>query len=267
MNDPAHTHSAHGSLRARMITLFLDVVFRLRTEPVSVIPSPTDAPSVTLGGDARKRILVLGSGPALGLGVTSHSLALTGALARALARHSGRGVTVDTIADPQITARHLARHLDQVLGLERMPSYDAIVLTLGRREAFTLTPLPAWERDLGDLVGQLRTYSAELTEILILGTSPLRPTIRSGPLGGLAARHSLSLNRASSALCQGNPRTTYLPPTSGPVSATLNQVTARTFYASVARAITTQLGPALDAQGSARWSRTARALRPLEWEL
>jgi hypothetical protein len=69
------------------------------------IPRPTDATQTHSFGTDSDRILVFGSGPAVGWGVLSHDVALPGSLARALSARTGRGADVDVVPNPLTTIR------------------------------------------------------------------------------------------------------------------------------------------------------------------
>lgn len=172
------------------------------------VPRPTDAPHAHSPGADSDRILIFGSGPAVGWGVLSHDLALPGSLARALSARSRRGADIDVVFSPQTTARSAAHEID---GL-RLRRYDAIVVTLGGNDALTLTSLRAWRRDLADLLRLLEETSARSTRIFMLGIQPVRsvPAFDS-PLGSVAERHATMLNRATFEICETLPRTTFVP--------------------------------------------------------
>lgn len=186
------------------------------------VPRPTDAPHARFPGADSDRVLIFGSGPAVGWGVLSHDLALPGSLARALSARSRRGADVDVVFSPQTTARSAATEID---GL-RLRRYDAIVVTLGGNDALTLTSVRAWRRDLGELLRLLEETSARNTRIFMLGIQPIRsvPAFDS-PLGSIAERHATALNLATAELCETLPRTSFVPLT---VPATLSRVRFRT---------------------------------------
>lgn len=180
------------------------------------VPRPTDAPHAHSPGAHGDRILIFGSGPAVGWGVPSHDLALPGSLARALAKRSGRGVEVDVVSSAQTTAHSAAQ---EVSGL-RLRRYDTIVVTLGGNDALTLTSVRAWQRDLAGLLRLLEETSAPSARIFMLGIQPVRsfPAF-DGPLGSVAERHATRLNEATAQLCSALPRTSFVPltvPTDSP---------------------------------------------------
>lgn len=172
------------------------------------VPRPTDAPHAHSPGTDTRRVLIFGSGPAVGWGVPSHDLALPGCLARALSERSGRGAEVDVVCSAQTTARSAAH---ETRGL-RLRRYDSIVVTLGGNDALTLTSVRGWRRDLGGLLRLLEETSAPSTRIFMLGIQPVRsfPAF-DGPLGGIAERHGTRLNEATAQLCTTLARTSFVP--------------------------------------------------------
>lgn len=172
------------------------------------VPRPTDAPHAQSPGADSDRILIFGSGPAVGWGVLSHDLALPGSLARALSGRSRRGAEVDVVFSPQTTARSAVHEISDL----RLRRYDAIVVTLGGNDALTLTSVRAWRRDLGELLRLLEETSARSTRIFMLGIQPIRsvPAFDS-PLGSVAERHATVLNQATADLCTTLPRTSFVP--------------------------------------------------------
>ena len=177
-------------------------------EGLGNVPRPTDAPHAHSPGTDSDRILIFGSGPAVGWGVLSHDLALPGSLARALSARSRRGVDVDVVFSPQTTAHSAAPEISGLL----LRRYDAIVVTLGGNDALTLTSVRAWRRDLARLLRLLEETSAPSTRIFMLGIQPVRsfPAFDS-PLGSVADRHASILNEATAHLCTTLPRTSFVP--------------------------------------------------------
>ena len=168
---------------------------------------PLDAPQAHSPGTDSDRILIFGSGAAVGWGVLSHDLALPGALARSLSARSGRGVDVDVTSSPSTTVSTAVREL---AGL-RLWRFDAIVVTLGARDAVNLTSVRVWRRELSALLRLLERESSRTTHIFVLGIQPIRslPAFDS-PLGSVAARHAVALDRASADVCASLGRTTLV---------------------------------------------------------
>lgn len=106
-------------IAARMFTHTLEA--SLRKQPALARPAG-DPESKVVGLDP-VRVLVLGSGVAVGLGVADHDDALTGHLARAIAAHSGRGAIIHNRARPRLL---LDEAIEQ-LGSIGAHTYDSVV--------------------------------------------------------------------------------------------------------------------------------------------
>ncbi len=171
------------------------------------IPIPTDAPQAHAAGIDSDRVLILGSGPAVGRGVMSHDLALPGALARAVSARTGRGVDVDVIASSRMTAGTALA----ALGAVRLTRFDAVVLTLGVNESVTLVSEKVWRLELTRVILQLIRSSAGSTRVFVAGVQPIRSIpIFDSRLGSLADRHADALNRATAEICAAIPRATFV---------------------------------------------------------
>ena len=172
------------------------------------LPRPSDAPQAHAPGIDSDRVLILGSGPAVGWGVLSHQLALPGALARELSMLTGRGVDIDLVASRTMTA---ANALTALHG-RRLRRFDAVVLTVGVNEALALMSLHEWRTRLGTLLRVLEQETSQSTNIYILGVAPIRSNeIFNLPLGFIADHSAADLNRVSAQLAAEAPRTTFLP--------------------------------------------------------
>ncbi|UTT61762.1 GAF domain-containing protein [Microcella humidisoli] len=185
-----------------------------RDDELSSMPRPSGLPRAVADGPSADRILLIGSGPAVGWGVASHDLALPGALARALRATTGRGAIVDVIADPQMTAANLAG----VLVGTRLDRYDAVVTTVGTNDALHFTTPLEWRRRIARALDLWSSRARGGTTLLMVGIIPLRllPTFT-----GVAARSvdrlSLVLNRVTDEIVEQHPtvRTTLLPAPAG----------------------------------------------------
>jgi hypothetical protein len=161
-------------------------------------PRPTGDPRSHASGTDSERVLLFGSGPAVGWGVASHDLALPGSLARALSNLTGRGADVDALAGSEFTAKDSIHRLRSV----DLTRYDAIVVTLGFSESMRLSSLAGWRRDLDALLAYLAAVASPRTELFVLG---LQITTRihryDRVIAPLVARHRAALNRASAQAC------------------------------------------------------------------
>jgi hypothetical protein len=87
---------------------------------------PLDPPRAHASGPAPYRVVAVGGRPLAGEGVTTHDLALTGALARGIARSTGHGVDIDAVVLDRSSTTSIARALEG-WDLSRV---DALVLVL-----------------------------------------------------------------------------------------------------------------------------------------
>jgi len=156
-----------------------------------VLPRPTDAPHAHAPGGHADRVLILGSGIAVGWGETSHDTALPGAIARSLALRTSHGANVDVICSTTMTA-HTALAALQGIALSE---YDAVIVTLGMVEAFDLGSIREWRRDLTALVDFIEARSSINSRVVLVGLPPLRAlAAQGGAMGSIAERHALALN-------------------------------------------------------------------------
>ncbi len=122
------------------------------------LPRPERSAVTESRGPDPDRILLLGSGIAVGYGVVTHELALAGHLARHLASLTGRGASVAVLASPQLDCAK-AR---EILRLTDLSRYDAIVLTLGGFDGLTFLTVRAWKRGIRAVLDQLAAAEPRL---------------------------------------------------------------------------------------------------------
>ena len=172
------------------------------------LPKPTDAPHAHASGPDPDRVLLYGSGPSVGYGVLSNDIALPGQLARTLSAVTGRGVDVDVTAHSDVMA-HIA--LAELRGLD-LWRYDAIVLTIGVRDALVLTPLRKWRAALTELFAYLDSELPVHTKIFVIAVPPLQETgVFARNVVWFADQHGMQLNRAMRRATSGFKRITYVP--------------------------------------------------------
>lgn len=207
------------------------------------MPRPTGAPHAVADGPSADRILIVGSGPAVGWGVASHDLALAGSLARALRSLTGRGVIVDVIATPQMTSANLA----PIIGGARLSDYDAIVTTVGINDALTGTSMRAWRRNMHLALEVWRNRVAQGNLLLLVGATSITtiPTFVGGG-GWLADLLVRRFNDITDRLADPLPtvRTLPLPAVPSPEGASGRHTPAD--YASWAAVIAHELAAPLD---------------------
>ena len=175
---------------------------------LSTVPRPTDPPQVHAPGTDSDRILIIGSGPAVGWGVLSHDLSLPGALARAVSARTGRGAVVDVIPDPEMTAASALVSLDDA----KLWRYDAIVVIVGINDAISLTPPAVWREHITALFSHIEDASSLSTNVFAVGIPPIRALrVYDAFIGGVAERHGSALNKCTQLVVADLPRTTYVP--------------------------------------------------------
>lgn len=158
---------------------------------------PLDGRQAFAAGRRTIRVLLVGSGPAMGWGVGSHDLALPGAMARALAAATGRGVVVDVAPHPSAGVKRLGRLLDRA-GFER---YDAVVLSGAVADALRLADSPGWADDLRRLVEHARSCGPRT--VAWLGAQPILSIRSYDNAGGrIADEHAGRLNAAARRVCR-----------------------------------------------------------------
>ncbi|MBG6054142.1 hypothetical protein IWX81_000532 [Salinibacterium sp. CAN_S4] len=142
-----------------------DVWMRSSRNSWRQLPTPLDAPSVHADGPDADRILLMGSGIAVGYGVLSHDLAMGGHLARRLAELTHRGVDVDIEARPGV----LIVDATEAYSRADPTRYDASLLVLGDIEAMQLLPLESFRVQVRALVRLLDSSAPEA--FVLMGTA------------------------------------------------------------------------------------------------
>jgi hypothetical protein len=212
------------------------------------LPRPEGVARAHAPGVAPDRVLLFGSGPAVGWGVRSHDLGLAGHLARALSQATGRGVDVDVVADPSLRTSTARRALSG----RDLTRYDALVLVTGINDALEMTEVTRWRRSFVDLLVHVETATGGASSpVLVTGIqAPSQVTVFRIACGGLVDRHAAELNDVIDDVCSTHPRVHVLMPPS-PVSGhdDRDQLVAK--YARWGQAQADVLAPMLDAQMSA----------------
>lgn len=201
------------------------------------LPRPDGPASVVVGGPRTLRILLIGSGIAVGYGVMTHDLGLAGHLARGVSQLAERGVRIDVAASPHLNHR---RAIAIVRGVD-LSRYDAIVLTMGGLEAFTFLPVRAWRRRLRSVLDEIEALAPPTLTVFPIGI-PSAPTIASSPRALRTAmhRHVAQLDRATSELCDRRSRAVFVnfdPQPLGPLAVLLSRATYADWSSLIAPAI------------------------------
>jgi hypothetical protein len=172
------------------------------------VPHPVDSPHVHAPGSDPDRVLLFGSGPAVGYGVLSNDLALPGHLARQLSAITGRGADIDVVADPEVTIQGSLALLQQ-LNLWR---YDAILLTIGVNNALLLTSVRVWRNAIRALLSHVTEHVPTSTRILVVAVPPIWAVDSLSRISAwIADHHSIVLNRETRRVVASYPRMTFVP--------------------------------------------------------
>jgi hypothetical protein len=176
------------------------------------VPRPVDESRVHSTELDCDRALIFGRGPALGLGVLSHKLALSGWLARSLFDRTGHAVDVTVVADRTVSLRSAVSRLAAL----PLKGFDAIILTFGAREASTLIDLRRWDREMRSLLDFLDRNCPQ-THVFVLGIQPDRSSATfDSRFGAIADLHAETLNAATKKMCAEFSRTLFVPSTAVP---------------------------------------------------
>ncbi|MBT2502855.1 GAF domain-containing protein [Curtobacterium sp. ISL-83] len=208
-SDPSRTTHPHRQDVGRvLVTPVARLCAALSDVSTNQLPRPHDDPSGHAPGPGNDRVLVVGAGPASGWGVTSHELALPGALARAVAHRRKRGCTVHLAGGPRLSAATATSAL--VAATPR--SYDGVVLVLGVNDAMRLTSAAHWREHLETLLAAAVRETLPGTPIVVTGIQPMGSIPVVAPLvEPVTEAHAHSLNAITESLCDAHPSATFVP--------------------------------------------------------
>jgi len=202
---------------------------------------PCDAAMVHAGGSNAYRVLLVGGASAVGFGTVTHELALAGHLARQTSALTGRGLDVEVKANAAMTAPRVRAFL----ATTRLTSYDAIVLTIGTREAYEFLPVAVWRRQLGALLDLIAASGSPPPAVVIVGAE----TDISVPLPAWMARRGASraaqINDVSRQIADRLPHVSYVESAlvTGPKGSP--EIPVQELYTTAARGIAPALALAL----------------------
>ncbi|SEF30782.1 Lysophospholipase L1 [Amycolatopsis pretoriensis] len=142
------------------------------------------------------RLAVLGESTVDGVGAATHEEALTGCLARELAR-GGRAVRWQAAGRTGANARVVRAELVPLL----RPA-DLVVVALGVNDTIELRTAPAYRRDLLELVVEIRRRLGPV-DVLLAGVPPMsRFPALPRPLRDVLAARSTALDKAAATLAK-----------------------------------------------------------------
>jgi hypothetical protein len=168
---------------------------------------PLDVPFAAGPGSEPDRVLVVGTGPAVGWGVSTHSVALPGQLSRRLRVATGRGSHVAAFSDPD----ERLTTLPQLIAKHVLYNWDVIVVTLGAAEPMTLRSPASFADELRRTVSAVVARSHPATRVVVT-SAPLQDALRdAGPRRSrLVTGHARVLEDVAREVCADIPRVTHL---------------------------------------------------------
>jgi len=182
----------------------------LRTSGASwrLLGSPGERQQARAAGPNADRVLLIGSGIAVGYGVASSDLALGGSIARAVSALTGRGLAVDTVAKFGLRVTGVPRVLDEF----DLTRFDGVLLTLGTDEALHLVTARAFRGQLAQLAEWLDHNSPTRLGVALVGIPDITSIMRlPRQIRRLVKRQCARLDAEVVAACRRHERLTYLP--------------------------------------------------------
>ena len=232
-------------LRTALHLVFAPVIglwLRVSSRSWRLLPTPGEKQSAFAAGPNADRVLLVGSGVAVGYGVTSSDLALGGHLARSLASLTGRGVSLETLGRVGLRAHGTPAVLRE-FDLDR---FDAVVMTLGSDEALHLVTARSFATDMVTLLEWIDSNAPARFGVVIVGVPDITSMMKMPRIfETVVQRRCLRLDAELKVLCGRHARVTYLPFV--PASGDLERDGDRHVYAAWAALIAPIVARVLDA--------------------
>jgi hypothetical protein len=154
------------------------------------------------------RLLLVGSGIAVGYGAVSHDLALAGQLARRVSEVTGRGARVDVLVTEEMTGSDVRKALNR----KWLTSVDTIVATPGGPETLLMRSPRAWRRQIEAVLDYVLDHAPASLHVFIVGVPPLASIVRMPRILGLLSNiSSRRINVEIELLCKSRRSTTFVP--------------------------------------------------------
>jgi hypothetical protein len=224
---------------------FVRLWVRYSSQSWMALVRPVDHPSVHSRGSHADRLLMVGGGLSVGVGVLTHELSFSGYLARSVSRDSGRATDIDILADPYMTLNSCVTAL-RALELGR---YDAIVTTVGGTAALTLAPLRTWKRGTAAMLDAIEQQAPDGVHVFVLGVAPLGKIVPL-PFGlsTVIGSHIRLMNSVTAAVAAKRPHVTFLPLTASDFRPSLDNLD-RNLYEDFAHLVSPNIARQLDISG------------------
>lgn len=198
----------HESLRRAFVLPPLRSWLKSSVHSWRSLPRPTGKQSASAPGLNPDRVLLVGSGIAVGYGASTHDLALAGQLARELSRLTGRGAHVDVIVRDEMTGNDVRNSLDG----KWLRSVDTIVATPGGPETLLLHSPRAWRKQIDGLLDYITSHAPASLHVFIVGVPPLSTLVPLPRwLATLAERSTRGINAELSLACASRRNVSFVP--------------------------------------------------------
>jgi hypothetical protein len=191
----------------RVVHVFRRWLLSVMLSRLEFAVQPESVPTVRSPGPAPYRLLLVGGGISVGLGVSRRGVALPGQLARHLAAITGRGVDVDVSTRVGTTVSEVRANLDRW----NLVAYDAVVLALGTADALAALPPEEWRTQCELLLAGLQQRTSPTARIVVmsLDTEFWAPYLSQRMTRGGGDRVH-AFNTISRELCWGLSRTSFV---------------------------------------------------------
>jgi hypothetical protein len=229
------------ALRTALITPVVERWLLTSKTSWRTLPVPSGPPLAYLEGPDPDRILLFGSGIAMGYGMKTHDLALAGQIARQVSDITRRGVQVDVVTGENLTIDTALENLS----VKRLRELDVVIATPGTLDKLLLMPLSTWRGMVGFLLDHFSANAPASLRVVFVAVPEVSKVVRMPRLLGWVADHSARrLNRVLEASCAGRPNVQFIP--FRPTERTGREGTGRT-YAHWASLIAPTVAKALNA--------------------
>lgn len=173
----------------------------------TLVAPPSEDSQHARGSDA-DRVLLIGSGIAVGYGHESHDNALAGQLARQISALTGRGSRVDVVTGPNMSAEQMVGILDA----QRLDGLDAIIATPLGIETLLIISRARWRRHLRHLLDHIWAAAPRSVQLYLVAVPPVAD-LSDLPRGiaALARRAHRRLNIDLERFCAAHPQATFVP--------------------------------------------------------
>jgi hypothetical protein len=171
-------------------------------------PRPPARATVRSSGPTPFRALLVGGGPAVGYGVTTHDLSLAGHLARELTAASGSGLDMDVLTGVDLRCRDMP----DLLGSVDVTGYDMLLLSVGVQDVLDFTHPDFWVKEARHVLEILTATGERGAPLFVIGVPPVSRMLRLEPhVAAELDRRAGLFNDQLVALCSASPRALFVP--------------------------------------------------------